>query len=91
MQILKVEKLDAPCFKKLLAQALSSKEWMVKNIYDSRAKDYHNEFRKMVYDNEKEMETVVGKLDDNVFVNQQKEEFVKFKSSIEKVIRQFNL
>lgn len=91
LEILKVEKLDAPCFKKLLAQALSSKEWMVKNIYDSRAKDYHNEFRKMVYDNEKEMETVVGKLDDNVFVNQQKEEFVKFKSSIEKVIRQFNL
>jgi hypothetical protein len=40
---------------------------MVKGIFDSRAKDYHNPFRKMVYDNRKQMEEVIGKLDENSF------------------------
>ena len=62
---------------------------MVKNIYDSRAKDFRNEFRKMVYENEKEMEAVMGNLEDNLFINQQKEEFLHFRKSIENIITQF--
>jgi hypothetical protein len=91
LELLKIEKLDAPVFKKLLFQALDIKEWMVKIIYDSRAKDYQNEFRKMVYGNEEEMEIVTGKLEDNVFINQQKEEFVRFRSSVENIIDLFKL
>jgi hypothetical protein len=91
LELLKIEKLDAADFKKLLLLALDIKEWMVKNIYDSRAKDYQNEFRKMVYDNEEEMAVVVGKLEDNVFINQQKEEFTTFKTSVENIISLFKL
>jgi hypothetical protein len=78
-------------FKNLILQATDTKEWMVKNIFESRAKDYQNQFRKMVYDNEKEMEVVVGKLDDNLFIAQQKDEFQQFKSSANHLIKQFNL
>jgi hypothetical protein len=85
------EKLDRAEFKKLLLQTLEIKKWMVKNIHDSRAKDYQNEFRKMVYDNEKEMAVVVGKLEDNVFINQQKEELERFKASVENIIGVFKL
>jgi hypothetical protein len=60
-------------FKELLLQTLATKEWMVKGIYESRAKDYHNEFRKMVYETKEEMNKVLGKLEDNVFINQQKD------------------
>ena len=35
-------------FKQLLQQALDTKEWMCKNIFDSRAKDYSSHFRKMI-------------------------------------------
>jgi hypothetical protein len=91
LELLKIEKLDARVFKKLLFHALDIKEWMVKIIYDSRAKDYQNEFRKMVYGNEEEMEVVTGKLEDNVFINQQKEEFVRFRSSIENITDLFKL
>jgi hypothetical protein len=91
LELLKIEKLEAACFKKLLSQALDIKEWMVKSIYDSRAKDYQNEFRKMVYGNEKEMAVVTGKIEDNVFINQQKEEFIQFRASIENVISRFKL
>jgi hypothetical protein len=78
-------------FKKLLLQVMDTREWMVKNIYDSRAKDYQNEFRKMVYDSEAEMEEVVGRLDDNVFINQQKDELLAMRTSIDHIIKTFGL
>ena len=58
-------------FSQLLQQLVDTKEWMCKAIFDSRAKDYNNPFRKMVYDNSKEMESVIGKLEDNSFIQQQ--------------------
>ncbi|HTM91078.1 MAG TPA: DUF4954 family protein, partial [Flavisolibacter sp.] len=82
LELLNIEKLDASRFKELLSQTLNIKEWMVKTIYDSRAKDYQSEFRKMVYGSEEEMEVVTGRFEDNVFINHQKEELKQFKSSV---------
>lgn len=69
-------------FSLLLKQAVATREWMVENIYESRAKDYESEFRKMVYGSEKEMEKVIGKLKDNSFILQQKEELISFKKRV---------
>lgn len=43
-------------------------QWIDEQIYLSRKKDYENPFRKMVYDHEKQMEKVLGKLEDNPFI-----------------------
>lgn len=91
LEILSISKLTPQLFTQLLHQALETKEWMVRNIYDSRAKDYQNEFRKMVYDNEAEMEAVVGKLDDNIFIAQQKDELQQMKQQVEWVLNEFRL
>jgi hypothetical protein len=91
LELLELEILNASTFKSLLLQTLSIKEWMVKNIHDSRAKDYENEFRKMVYDGEQEMEIVVGKLEDNVFIKLQKEELTSFRATVEKIVSDFKL
>lgn len=91
LEVLKIEKLDASGFKDLLSKTLNIKEWMVQAIYNSRAKDYQNEFRKMVYGNEEEMQIVTGKLEDNVFIKQQKQELEEFKCSVNKVIQLFKL
>lgn len=69
-------------FNELMLQAVETKEWMTKNIYESRAKDYQSAFRKMIYDNTAEMEKVTGKLEENVFIRQQKEEAVLFKEKV---------
>jgi hypothetical protein len=69
-------------FFQLLDQALGTKEWMVENIYESRAKDYENPFRKMVFDNQKEMEKVTGKLSENEFILQQQQELKSFRQKI---------
>jgi hypothetical protein len=81
---------SAERFSSLLQQAVEFKTWMVDKIFESRAKDYQNAFRKMVYDNEKEMEQVVGKLEDNVFINQQQEELKRFQQSIQRIREQFS-
>jgi hypothetical protein len=78
-----VGKFNQKLFIQLLKQAVATKDWIVKAIYESRAKDYTNEFRKMVYESEKEMEKVIGRLKDNTFILQQQEELALFKKQAE--------
>jgi hypothetical protein len=84
-------KFDKKNFFSFLKQAVDTKEWMMKNIFDSRAKDYHNEFRKMTYETVEEMEQVVGKLDDNIFIRQQQDELKSFKKLAAGITKKFRL
>jgi hypothetical protein len=45
----------------------------------------------MVYDSEKEMEAVVGKLEDNSFINQQNEELATFSKRVQNLLFNFSL
>lgn len=69
----------------LFRQAVVTKEWMVKNISESRAKDYTNPFRTMVYDNLEEMNKVMGKLADNSFIQQEQNTLQVFREKINRV------
>lgn len=51
-------------------------------IFKSRAKDYENPFRTMVYDSKEEMDTVIGKLQDNAFIRQEKQALQRYESSV---------
>jgi hypothetical protein len=77
--------------KTLLDETISIKGSMYQNIYTSRAKDYQSAFRKMVYDNDEEMEEVIGKLDDNVFIGQQKQELDRLKDLVTTISKQLAL
>ncbi len=81
----------AELFKQLLQQALATREWMCKGIYDSRAKDYSNPFRKMVYDNNEEMNKVIGRIEDNAFIQQQTGQLDELKKQVKAVIRKLKL
>ncbi len=74
-------------FKELLAETLVTKEWMTNGILKSREKDYTNPFRKMVYENNIEMNKVLGKLEDNNFIQTQFEQLDIFKQEINKFIK----
>lgn len=74
----------------ILQETLDIKEWMTKGVYESRAKDHRNPFRKMVYDSNAEMNSVIGKLEENPFIQQQKQEFLQFKRKTKQLIRQFS-
>ena len=74
-------------FKKLLQQVLDTKEWMCKGIFDSRAKDYNSPYRKMVYDTNKEMNNVMGRLEDNSFIQQQLRELEEMKKQVTALVK----
>jgi hypothetical protein len=76
-------------FKKLLQRSVETKTWMSKGIYESRAKDYSNPFRKMVYENKDEMNAVVGKIEDNQFIQDQFEELENFKKTVKGLLKKF--
>jgi hypothetical protein len=71
----------------VLKEGVSTMKWINEGIYESRLKDYQNPFRLMVYQNESEMDKVVGKLEDNGFIKMKQEEARLFKLSVNRVIR----
>ncbi|GGH68549.1 DUF4954 domain-containing protein [Filimonas zeae] len=77
-----LKKADTQVYADLSDKAIATKEWMTQGIYDSRAKDYQNKFRKMVYTSKAEMDKVVGKLEDNSFIQQQQEELARMKREV---------
>ena len=60
-------------------------------IVQSREKDMTNPFRKMVYSNDVEMETVLGKLSENTFIIEKEREKKEFVSTIESILVKLNL
>lgn len=76
--------------KQLLQQLLVTREWMCKGIYDSRAKDYINPFRKMVYETNEEMNKVLGRLEDNSFIQQQMGELDRLKKEVKSIIKKLS-
>ena len=83
--------LDKALMLSMLNNSVQTKKWMVKNIETSRQKDYSNPFRKMVYDNEDEMSEVLGNINDNAFIKDQKKQLIQFKKKVEIIIQAFNL
>src|SRR5690606_21957360 len=66
-------------------ESVLTKQWICQEIHKTRAKDYQNRFRQMVYENEAERDAVVGSLPDNVFIHQQQAEYEQYVSSIPQI------
>ncbi len=74
-----------------MQQTINTKQWITDGIYSSRAKDYSNPYRKMVYDTQEEMDKVVGKLESNSFIQQQRDEMEIFKKDIAALMKKLKL
>ena len=83
--------LTAARFIELLQQAVATRTWMCKGIYESRAKDYTNPFRKMVYETTEEMNMVTGRLEDNSFIQEHPGELETLKKKVKSVTKKINL
>lgn len=77
-------------FMQLATEAIATRTWMTDKIYESRAKDYQNAFKQMVYDNEQQMNEVVGSLEENSFIEQQQAELEHFKALVAGMINRFS-
>ncbi len=75
----------------LLSQSIDTREWIAKGIYESRAKDYKNPFRKMVYNSQESMEKVVGKLSENAFIKQEQKSLLAYKKELQQLMSKLKL
>lgn len=74
----------------LAEEALETRRWMLQGILDSRQKDYDNPFRQMVYESEAEMEQVLGRIDDNAFIQEQQAGLSVFETGTNNLLQQLN-
>jgi len=85
---IRLSQLSAEQFRQLLEESAQTKKWIFNNIYESRAKDYTNPFRMMVYQNAEEMNNVIGRLDENTFIKKEKQELNAYKRTIDRLIKE---
>jgi hypothetical protein len=78
-------------FKKLLEETLNTKSIINDLVFETRRKDYTNPFRKMTYENQSEMNIVLGNLENNSFINEQRKEFNSMKKGILQILKKWKL
>lgn len=82
--------INALFIKNMLYQTLETKEWITQKVFESKSKDYKNPFRSMVYDSKDEMDSVVGKLEDNSFIIEQSNDLESFRELVKKLQEQLS-
>lgn len=87
-----VDEITSDILQTLFTNAVKTSEKLVKWTTESREKDYTNPFRKITYRNDREMDAVIGKLEDNSFIDEmanQHKEFSNLVDSVMKVLKDF--
>lgn len=75
-------------FKALLQEFSETITWIQQQVLISRKKDYTNKFRSMIYDNNSEMEKVLGRLQDDEFIRAKNQEKRKYEVYIEEILKE---
>ncbi len=70
LDVLGVKSLTPKRWRNALDEAGRIQEYICRQVYQSRAKDFENPFRQATFQCREEMEAVVGAIEDNSFVNQ---------------------
>ena len=91
VKIFNWKKQAGPALKELLLSSVETRQWMTERIFMSREKDYKNPFRQMTYESIAEMEKVIGPLNENSFILQEKRNLEDYKKAVKSIVRQFGL
>ena len=70
--------LDENQWDKLITEAGITRKWLSEQVFLSRQKDYSNPFRNMVYQSESERDLVLGALEENSFIQEEKKDCEAF-------------
>ena len=81
--LMNLDLLDKQSWITVLDRASGIQQFICDHVYSSRQKDYENPFRQATFRNMEEMLAAIGKVDDNSFIRQIKEETLTFKKRVE--------
>ena len=87
LELLGAEELTPPLWNCLLDEAVATQQYVEKQVYETRAKDYRNPFRQITVRNAAEMQAVFGNLDQNSFVKLTRKETAAMQALVETVRR----
>ncbi|GAA5220020.1 DUF4954 family protein [Membranihabitans marinus] len=71
---------------KILEESKDIHRWMMEGIKESRQKDYDNPFKRMVYESMSEMETVIGALDQDGFIQQSRVDYELYCNKVDEYL-----
>jgi hypothetical protein len=78
--------VTAALLKQELAASVEIHKWITHQVYKTRAKDYHDPFKKATFRNTAEMEQVLGKIDESAFVRLSRAENKSYEEMVAKVL-----
>lgn len=81
--------VDEALLKQWLTKGSEIRKRLTKKIYESREKDYTNPFRKMMYDSTKQLEAVMGRLEDNEFIQKEMKQSGEFAKTITGLVARY--
>jgi len=87
VDLLEVEELTAPLWNAALDRAVEIQEYVARQVYLSRKKDFDSPFRRITFRNAAEMTAVLGTAEGNSFVKHLGEETVRFRDLVAEVRR----
>lgn len=70
--------MDQTRLRDIIAEHRQTRQWMFDSVSASREKDYTNPFRRMMYDTQEELDEVIGRFEDNSFIQDQKKALETF-------------
>jgi hypothetical protein len=73
---------DIKAVRQLLEKSVTFRKELADRIHESRAKDYQNPFRAMVYGSDDELIKVVGDLRSNTFIRENQKAFRKYQKQV---------
>ena len=85
LQITKQNKLTADLWTYAIDKAVEIQEFINRQVYITRKKDFDNPFRQNTFRNKAEMEAALGNIEDNSFIKQIRIQTDEFKKLAEKV------
>jgi hypothetical protein len=76
----------AALLKQELSASVEIHKWITHQVYKTRAKDYHDPFKKATFRNPAEMEQVLGKIDESAFVRLSRAENKSYEEMVARVM-----
>lgn len=82
----RVEELDAALIRRTLEESVEIQEELLDRAYASRRKDFDNPFRQATFRNPREMEAVLGRLEDTPFLCEYRKETESYCREVKRIL-----
>lgn len=82
----RAEELDAALIRRMLEESVLIQKELLERAYASRRKDFENPFRRATFRNPREMEAVLGRLEDSPFLQEYRQEIEGYCREVERIL-----